>query len=382
MSLPGQTQRLPDHFDDEGEVRLTPLVALNFVLRHRVLLAVMFALGLAVGVVQALMLSPWYQASVTFVMSPGEGRAAAGVVDEVEQPYRGNPFHYYSTVLSSTVVMNAVLKDKLSDGVTVLDRLSPPGTPPGQREALARERLADANPKLESSTRSWGDEMPVLTISAGWTDPGMAAELTNLFQKALADFDKDIRTKAAKDRREFIEKQVTEKANQLKDTEDKLRMFTEKNRLLIPNDAPNEERPTTIPPQLTLGRDQLQREIDLQRDLYVSLKTSYEEAKISELDNASALVVVEAAVPPKSRSGASRRGVVLMRGMIGLVLGLGLALLLEFRMTLDVSSPEAREFAGHLADIRGGLRRFPVPSVPRLPGRELAEEPPEQKHDV
>jgi len=133
-----------------GNVRLSPLVALNFVLRHRMVLVVMTAAGLAVGIVQALLLSPWYKASVTFVMSQGAGRAAAGVVAEVEQPYQGSPVTYYSTVLSSTVVMNAVLKDTLSDGVTVLERLSTPDAPAGEREALARERLAEAGPKLDS----------------------------------------------------------------------------------------------------------------------------------------------------------------------------------------------------------------------------------------
>jgi len=379
VPLHGQPQQL---VDEEGDVRLSPLVALNFALRHRVLLAVMTTAGLAIGVMQALALAPWYKASVTFVMSPGAGRAAAGVVGEVEQPYQGNPFAYYATVLSSTVVMNAVLKDKLSDGVTVLERLSDPEDPPGEREALARERLKDADPDLESSTRSWGDEMPVLTITAGWTDPIMAAELANLFHKALADFDRNIRTAAATERRLFIEKQVVEKAALLKTTEDKLRTFTEQNRLLISNDAMPEGASMAIPPQLTLGRDQLQREIDLQRDLYVSLKTSFEEAKISELDNASALVVVEAAVPPRAPTGGSRRNLVVIRGLIGLILGLGLAAMLEYRVTLDMSSAEAREFAGHLEDIRTGLRRLPVPSVPKLTGRELAGEPPEQKHDA
>jgi len=61
--------------------------------------------------------------------------------------------------------------------------------------------------------------MPVLTISAGWTDSGMAADLANLFQKALADFDQKIRSAAATERRKFIETQVTEKAAQLKSTE-------------------------------------------------------------------------------------------------------------------------------------------------------------------
>jgi len=53
-----------------------------------------------------------------------------------------------------------------------------------------------------------------------------------------------------------------------------LRTFTEHNRLLISTGAQPEGGSMAIPPQLTLGRDQLQREIDLQRDLYVSLKTS------------------------------------------------------------------------------------------------------------
>ncbi len=358
------------------------MVALNFVLRHRVLLAVMVVAGLAVGVVQALVLTPWYQASVRFVLSPGAGRSAAGVAGELEQPDQGNPFDYYSTVLSSTVVMDAVLSNKLADGVTVSERLNVAGLPPGDRQAQLRERLAESKPRLETNNRSWGDALPVLTLKVGWTDPRMAAELANRFVKALGDFDTDIRSAAATKRREFIEKQVDETSKALLKAEGDLRRFREQNRLLTSPEPVPEGTTIAVPPQLELSREQMQREIDLQKNLYVVLKTSLQQARIAETDQASALVVIQAAFPPPSTSGGSRRSLVLIRGLIGLALGLGLAFLKEFRMNLDLNSPEAREFVEHLADIRSGLRRLPVPSVPRLSGRDLAEEPPEQKHDV
>jgi len=280
--------------------------------------------------------------------------------------------------------MDAVLETKLAGGETVRERIGGMNPPPDRPAGQARELLAAAGARLDSTNRlrRW-DVLTVMTARAGWTDALTAADLANAYVAALADFDKRIRSAAAKKRREFIETQVGETAKLLTNAENELRVFRERNRLLGPAERdPLTGRSPAVPPQLELRQEQLQREVNVQAELYVTLKKSFEQARIAELDEATSLVIIEAAVPPRSRTGRSKRSTVLMMGIIGLVAGLALAAVFELRSRVDLNSPDGQEFAGHLATIRHDVARVGA----RTMGALSAPSPPagqqESKHDV
>ncbi len=384
MSIPDPELLPSQGTDDDDDVGISPLWPLNFLLRHRVVLVVTVVIGLALGVAEALARSPWYEASVSFVANPGTGRAAAGMAGPVGPIDQGDPFDYYSRILSSTVVTDAVLRTKITDGVTVRERVIGDEEAPDGRPGFERDFLTLAGARLDSSNRlrRW-DVLAVMTVRVGWTDAQTAADLANAYVAALSDFDKNIRSTAAKKRREFIEAQVKETSGLLTKAEEALRLFREQNRLLTSTERdPFTGRSQGVPPLLELRQEQLQREVNVQAELYVSLKKSFEQARIAELDEGTSLVIIEAAVPPRFRTGQSRRGLVMLMGVVGLIVGLGLAVLFELRSRVDLNSPDGVEFAGHLATIRHEVVRVGARTVRALSAPNSASGHQESKHDV
>jgi uncharacterized protein involved in exopolysaccharide biosynthesis len=343
--------RAPEVVDDEATI--SPFLILNVILRYRRIFLLAAAIGVGGGVLAALLQVPRYEATVRFVTSPGSMRSTAGVGSDMSLVQQRDPFDYYTTLLTSSEVLDAVLLSKRSDGTLIQDSLGvssdPPGGPGGRR------RLAAAEARLDSSTRTRSaGSVPVLFIKASWGDPVMAADLANAFLDALADYDRRIRSSAAKDRREFIGKQVDEKFKSLTTAEEALRKFKEENRLLILADRVPAGRGNTVvvPPQLELRRDQLQRDVTVYAEQYLTLKKAHDQARIAEADEASGLVVIERASPPRQRVGTAPRLYVLAGALLGLLLGGGMATVLEVRRRADLSSPDAQEFTAHLAEVK------------------------------
>jgi uncharacterized protein involved in exopolysaccharide biosynthesis len=357
--------------DFEDERTPSPFAIPNAVLRHRGLILTTVAVGIAVGLVVALLQVPVFEAQAKFVISASTLRGA-GTMSDLGPVQQRDPFDYFTTVIASTTVLDHVLESRRPSGGTIREHLGLADG--GADRASARLALAGADVRLES-TRRVGGAFPVMMVRATWTDPRMAADLANAFLAALADYDKEIRSTAAEDRRKFVETQANNTNKDLKAAEEALRAFREQNRLVAGGGK------TGVPPHLSIRSDQLLREVNLQAELYVALKRTLDQVRIAKLDDASALVVVEPAVPPTTRSGAARRTYVAAGAAFGLLAGLVLTGLLELRRHVDVTTPEAQEFVGHLQAIRrqvtsvtGGLRGSapPSPSV----------EQPAPKHDA
>jgi uncharacterized protein involved in exopolysaccharide biosynthesis len=374
--------------DDRGhktarKISISPLSVLNIALRHRKLLIMSAAIGLAGGVVYALLQPRTYEGVVRFVTAPGSTRMVAGVGGDLGPIQQRDPFDYYASVLTSTQVLDAVLATKLGDESTVRSHL---GLPPDADPQAARTALSASAVRLDASTRSrTAGSFPVLMIKASWSDPQMAADLANAFFKALQAYDQDIRSASAKERATFIGTQIDLTATRLKTAEDDLREFRQRNRLLMRADTGSGRGAIPVPPELELRRDQLQREVTVQSELYLTLKKAFDQARIAELDEASGLVVIEEASPPVTPTGLARRRLAAGGCLIGFALGCVLVLVVEVRRRTDMNSPDAYEFAGHVADIRQdftGIRARAAQALSPPPARPPVTDQSSVKRDA
>lgn len=357
-------------FDDESPA--SPFVIANALLRHRGLIAAAGAIGVAIGLVIAVLQVPRFEATAKFVVSASTARGAGAAQTDLGPMQQRDPFDYYATVLTSTTVLDAVLKTPRSSGGTIQDHLN---VPSGANTAVARARLKAAEVTLGSSRRGSTAVFPVLTVRATWTDPQMAADLSNAFFAALADYDKAIRSEAAQARRRFVEDRTSSTFKDLQAAEDALREFRERNRLVRGLGG------TPIPPLLAIRDEQLSREVSLQSDLYVALKKNLDQVRIAELDDASALVIVEPATPPNSRTGTARRTYLLAGAVFGVLAGVVLTGLLELRRDADLTSTEAQEFVGHLTAMRQQVLGVFAAPRDRSPASSAIEHP-TPKQDV
>jgi capsular polysaccharide biosynthesis protein len=90
----------------------------------------------------------------------------------------------------------------------------------------------------------------------------------------------------------------------------------------------------------------------------LTLKKEFELAKIAENNEASTITVIEKASPPLFSTGSSARSNVLLAAVVGLMLGVGLAFLLEYVAKLDMKSSDNQELIGHLASLGSDARKL------------------------
>jgi uncharacterized protein involved in exopolysaccharide biosynthesis len=160
------------------------------------------------------------------------------------------------------------------------------------------------------------------------------------------------RTRATSERR-FIEGRLVEVKRDLRNAEDRLARFLAQNRVIGA-------------PDLAFQRDRLQREVELQQSLYLSVAQAHEKAKIDEVRDTPVLTVLNAPEIPVQPDG---RGTV-KRTFLALLAGSAFGVLLAFWKASRESgalkgSDELEEFSLLTRELAGDLTS-PIRTVRRL----------------
>ncbi len=348
---------MPDHqgqsYDDSDDVvTISPFAVAAVLLRGRRLLLGLALAGLAAGLAAALLRTPTYEAVAKFVTSQAAQAPAPGVGADLNPAQGRDPGDYYRNLLSSRAIQQAVLAHTLPNGETIASRIGVPASDP----AAGRARLLGAYARLESS-RSWTTSaFPVWMIRAEWTDPEVAADVANAYLEALRAHDLQIRSTAAGQRRSFVESRIEETGKALADAEAALRVFREENRLLL-RPVPREAAGTPPVPAVVQQRhEQLQRDVQIQADLYLSLKKAFDSMRIAELSEASPLIVLDHAAPRRTPLGWSFETMVWLGLAAGLVVGLIVVAATELWRRVDLTTPDAHDLVGEWQDLRTEVR--------------------------
>jgi uncharacterized protein involved in exopolysaccharide biosynthesis len=151
-----------------------------------------------------------------------------------------------------------------------------------------------------------------LTVTTG------NAELSYQIAQNVLDqvnvFNLNNRQKQAAAEREFAERQVGEKRAELRQAESELETFLESNRLYRQS------------PQLSLEYNRLERQVGMRNQVYSSLVSAYETARIEEVKDLPVIQIIE---PPEVPIVANRRGGV-RKTAIGMIVGFFIACLVAF----------------------------------------------------
>ena len=146
----------------------------------------------------------------------------------------------------------------------------------------------------------------VVTLLISDKDPQLAAQITMNILRELDSYSSSTRKEQAVLERKFVEQILAESRVKLTDAEERLARFRQQNR----------EYETS--PQLKIQDDQLSRDVDLAQIAYAGLESSYQQARIEEVRDLSAIRIVEypdVPVVPQRKEAARKT-------LIGLVLGL------------------------------------------------------------
>jgi uncharacterized protein involved in exopolysaccharide biosynthesis len=149
----------------------------------------------------------------------------------------------------------------------------------------------------------------VLKIDVTTTNPQLSALVANFYLECLDNFNQNQRKTSAGQNRRFIEKRLLEAKSQLSDAEESLKNLRQRNMNYY----------NTTDPELAMLNNQLQREVEVKSQVYLTLCQQYELASIQEKKEIPVIQILDTAQPPSVKSGPSRTKTAIIGFLLGAV---------------------------------------------------------------
>jgi uncharacterized protein involved in exopolysaccharide biosynthesis len=152
----------------------------------------------------------------------------------------------------------------------------------------------------------------VVNVTTGY--PELSLQIMNYLLEQVNIYNLGNRQKDAAAQREFVERQVAEKQSELRQAEDELKTFLERNRQYRTS------------PELSLEENRLERQVSMRQTIYTGLLSSYESARIEEVKDLPVITIIE---QPEMPVEPNPRGTV-KKTILGFIVGMLLGCLIAF----------------------------------------------------
>jgi len=172
-----------------------------------------------------------------------------------------------------------------------------------------------------------GEENTFSVIKVTVSEPVFAKELAEVTLAELEALNRYFKSQTVNEKIAFIDQRITAVEGDLETSEQALKAFNEQNRQISS-------------PALQLEQERLDRDVEIQKGVYLTLKQQLELAKIEEVQETSVVQILDR---PQIALGPSNKKLKLSVFLAG-VLGLGLGIILGFvRSYLDNNDMEERK---------------------------------------
>jgi uncharacterized protein involved in exopolysaccharide biosynthesis len=356
--------QVPNHRPTAGdwpasEAEETSVLELATVLLKRWKLVAGLPLTAAIlAAVVSLQLPTQFTATATFVpesrapsLSLPSGLAGLAAQFGVAVPGGGNASpQFYADVLASRTLRDEVLQTRFRDPRSAAPRDS--ATLLGLLDIGGdneHQRLENGRKKLEGAVAVRVDnETNIVSLSVETPHPPLSADVANYFIGLLNRFNLETRQSRAQERRRFVEERMGEAEQELREAEDGLKGFLEGNRQFRGS------------PELTFEYERLQRQVTIKQEVFTSLRSAYEEARIAEVNDTPVITVIDQAIPSEEKSSPKRRRIVIVTFILAGLFGIFGAFGREYIDRARVSDQEDYEkLTSHWETLKSDLRALP-----------------------
>lgn len=320
VSIPAELPRDPD------QVSLLSIAA--SVLRHRGIVVGAIALCLLAGA--ALALLPRRQFVVISSFMPQARKTPSGLsgiaaqfglsIPSVEG--RESPLFYVDLLHSRAILgpLAEMVYTVQTDTGTASGTLMQLYRIKGKTPALRRDNAIKLLRKNIAASADAKTSVVKLEVTARSAD--LALLLNQRILDLVSRFNLESRQSQASAEKKFTERRLQEVKREFREAEDRLQSFLQRNR-----DYRNS-------PQLTFQFERLNRDVNMQDQVYMTLAQAFEQAKIEEVRDTPVFTVVE---PPELPVRPRSRGL-LKFGLLSLLLGLALGVALAVARDLMAGS--------------------------------------------
>jgi len=167
----------------------------------------------------------------------------------------------------------------------------------------------------------------IITLSINAQEPQLAADIASCLIEELDAHQKEFKTTRVGEKRQFINERMSEVKNDLESAEDDLKTFRERNRQIVS-------------PALLLEQERFEREVEVQKDIFITLKQEYELAKIQEVEEATVVHVLDPPEAPIEKSSPKRTLSVILAGFLGIGMGIVAAFIRNWYETSQSENAE------------------------------------------
>jgi uncharacterized protein involved in exopolysaccharide biosynthesis len=241
---------------------------------------------------------------------------------DVEKPltfleYANRPPGTADLLLKYTLMLPFTVKDMIGDalsGGSVSREGQRIETETNQLTEKEHRALKAVAGKISSSV---DQESGLMTISATAEDPHLASSIAESFLTHFTTRVREIRTQKVQERLAFVKGRFEEAEQELEAAEEELAQFLERNQ-------------SRTAATLQFRRDRLQRQVSFKEQLYSNLQGQLTQTRLDLQRQQPVVTIVEEPVAPLLRSSPQRTLITVFAFMLGLILGIGVALTRAF----------------------------------------------------
>ena len=162
------------------------------------------------------------------------------------------------------------------------------------------------------------------TLMVRAIEPQFSKDLAETILAELVSLNRFFKSKNVVEKTKFIEIRIESVENDLRFSEQQLKNFNEKNRQISS-------------PSLMLELDRKEREVEIQKGIFLTLKQQLELAKIEEIQETSIIQILDSPQVPLGPSNKKLVSTVFLAGFLGLVLGIILSFIRSYFNNEDMS---------------------------------------------
>lgn len=324
----------------QGDDEISLLALGSVLLRWRRPIITLGLLGSVLGLASGLLSPRGYKSAATFIPQASEGGPASSFALAASQfglrvPTTGAGWGppIYVELLGSQGLLEPLALDTVvvaeQGGVRValMDLLEVEAPTPARRTESAVRALRN----LVTATEDRKLGAVKVTVTTRW--PSVSLALTERLVRGVNQFNLYTRKSQATAERQFVEGLAGEAERALRQSEDRLQAFLQRNRVIASS------------PELGFERDRLQREVALRLQVYTSLLQNREEARIREVRDTPVITVLDNPRLPVVGEARKLAKKAVVGGILGGVLGVLIAFLAQaVAGARRQPSKEVREF--------------------------------------
>ncbi len=293
-------------------------------------------LGFFLSIIYVFMATPYYQSyiSITPIGDNINSSRSVGGLQSLASEYGVNlnvgdfinerPSFYIPDIVNSRILKKAVINNKWKtlneDSIDLINywkindstkfslgKVLQSITGSSSSPDLNLKYMDSAIEKLTSQVLVQEEESGLIVISVLMEEPALAADIANYIANYVKEYVSNIMLSYSSTHRKFIEERLQYSKQELSSSEEELKEFSEKNPFAVDT------------PELQLQRGRLMRNMEVNQQVYITLRQQYEMARINELKEIPVINILDFGEPASDEAKPQKLLIIFLMTLVFMV---------------------------------------------------------------